>query len=213
MIADYDLKDDSGSDPSSGKSVSSLLNTSGATVVQAMGFDLNVTAATESQDTLSFNIGYGCAAPASQINLAGNLATPTGVSSSAELDTAVNISYPLTPDIPYPSATVLGRITDPPLAKHDLVNSWIKWTGAEATAPLAQRLADLGSDANTGSAPNWIQELATTPTAPLPVLSAEASMKALASDGTRFASFGGYRGTGAPLNREWLDGGWNPTYS
>ena len=172
-----------------------------------MGLDLTVPPNTESTDNLFFNIEYGCAFPASKHNLPGNLAVPTGVSSSQELDAAVNVMCPMTPAIPYSSRTVLGRITAPKLSKHDLVNSWIKWTSAETSAPIPKRLADLRSDAQPGFARNWIKELQLTPTVPLPVLSAEASVKATMKDGTRFASFGGYRGTGAMLNRDWLDGG------
>ncbi|KAG8525205.1 uncharacterized protein KY384_008849 [Bacidia gigantensis] len=197
----------SNTDPSSGNPVSSLLNDPKSTLGQAMGLDLTVPPPTESTDFVYSNIALACSFPASQHNMPGTLDVPAGISSSQELDAVVNVSYPMTPVIPYAPRTVLGRITAPPLAKHDIVNNWIKWTGVEASAPLAKRLADLGSDAQSGFAPAWIKELQQTPTVPLPVLSAEASVKATMKDGTRFASFGGYRGTGAMLNRDWLDGG------
>ena len=206
--ADRGSVDASSSDPSDGKPVSSLLNNQSSTQLQAMGLDLNVPPPTDSPDKLFFNIDYGCSFPASQHSMPGNLNVPNDVTSTAVLDAAINVSYPITPEIPYPPRTVLGRITNPKIEKHELVNKWIQWSGVDNSAPLAKRLADLGSDAQSGYAANWINELRDTPTVPLPVLSAEASLKATMGDGTRFASFGGYRGTGATLNRDWLDGGY-----
>ena len=201
--------DDSNADASVTKlddqHMSSVLNTNGATLQQLMGVQFKPPSLTISQDLIGFNIESGGRYPASTAILPTAVYVPPAVGVQAQLDTAMNVSAPMTPDIPYASRTVLGRIAYPKLAKVDLMKAWIKWNGVTTEAPLGARLSLLST--NAGTAPNWLAELGSKPTTPLPVLTAAASAKAMQHDGTMFASFGGYRGAGMMLNRDWLDGG------
>ena len=158
---------------------------------------------TESTDDIQFNVDLGSLFSCGEIALPGPLAVPS-IMDPTVFGSAIDIWSPLTPDVPYAPQTVLGRIASPKIVRSDIINSWIAWNNVTTDTPLGKDLADLG--ASTGYAPNWIQELYATPTAPLPILSAAASLKALIKDETKFAGEL-YRGTPLPLNRDWLDGG------
>lgn len=169
-----------------------------------MGIQFVTPEPTPSLDDIQFSIDLGSAYAVGTPVLPGKESVPQTAIGTDVFDSAVNLWAPMTPDVPCPPRTVLGRITTPKIAKPDIVNAWIAWQDLTTDAPFGAALATLG--ATTDNAPNWVHELYTTPTAPLPVLSAEASVKALLKDGTRFASRH-YRGTPPILNRDWLDGG------
>ena len=204
--------DSTSTDPTSGplsdSAMNSQLDPSNSTVLQCMGIEFNAPEPNAATDTLTFNIEAGIA-------YAGGLATmPAGPipaipatigTTSAVLDAAMNVSAPITPSTPYAPRTILSRIQSPKIAKTDVLNAWIRWTGVDTTAPLGGALANLG--AGSGVPQNWLGGLQNAPTQPLPVLTAEASVKSLLGDGTRFASWGAFRGSGPMLNRDWLDGG------
>ena len=185
--------------------MSSVLDTKGATIQQLTGVQFSPPGLTLSRDIIGYNIEKGGKFAASTATLPTAISVAPSIGVPAKLDNAMNVSAPITPDIPYASRTVLGRITYPKITKTDIMKAWVKWNGVTTDAPLGTRLSLLSTGA--GTAPNWIAELGSKPTTPLPVLTAEASVKAMQRDGTRFASFGGYRGAGATLNRDWLDGG------
>lgn len=170
-----------------------------------MGVDLVAPLATPSNKAITFNIEKGSSYPVSTATLPSTCQVPTTIMSSSDLDSAMNVGAPITPEIPYPARTIVGRVTTPQRASSDIMAAWIKWNGGQTDNGFGARMAALSAE--THSSPNWMTELLTAPTAPLPVLTAEASVKALMHDGTRFAGSGSYRGTGALLARDWLDGG------
>ena len=187
--------------------MSGQLDPTGGTCLQCMGVHFDAPEPNASTDTITFNIQEGSAFSVGTAILPGALSVPTTIGTTTDLDASMNVSAPLTPTTPYNPYTILARAWTPKIATSDLLNAWIKWNGVDTRAPLGARLATLG--ASTGIAPNWLLELQNSPTQPLPVLTAEASVKALAGDGTRFATWGQFRGTGPMLNRDWLDAGFS----
>ena len=66
------------------------------------------------------------------------------------------------------------------------MNSWIAWQGVTTEDPLGKRLADLAAETSYGS--NRVREMYKDERTPLPVLTAEATVKGLVEDGTNFAN-------------------------
>ncbi len=151
------------------------------------------------------NCDVGSADVASNPTLPGKESIPTAVMTLATFDGIVNSWAPLEPSDPFPPKTILARIRYPVLAKSDILNSWAAWNDVTTNDPLGARLSDL--DSKSSYAPNWLAEMFNSPTSPLPILTAEATMKSTTPDGTRYASYAGFSGAQPLLRRDWLDGG------
>ena len=208
----------SAQDPSRGASSSELLKPDNATVDLAMGIAVWPPPPTESTDILELSI-----LSASTYTITGStlptstfipttykdstgatqpLLDSTGVTIQTSFNTATALSLPVTSSIPYSTYNTLGRLRYPKQPAAEILDSWMTFSGVTADAPLGQRIQ--GLKANT-MADRWIREMSTDllRTAPLPVLSAGATLDALAPGGLP-AGFGlrHFPGAGPMLNRE-----------
>ena len=214
---------DPATDPSTGQSPASLLNPNGATVPQVMGILVSHPDPTESPDIIELSINSACAYDVFLTNdpvLPGGDAIPATYTDSTEVshpttdstgqllktsfDRARNLYAPLTPTAPYNSLNILGRLKYPKLPSSTILDSWMAFQGVTTADPLGARIADLES---CGMPSLWVKEMSNdyTRTAPLPVLSAEASIDALGSVVDGFGTKE-WQGAGPRLNREFQIG-------
>lgn len=208
----------SAQDPSQGGSSSDLLKPDDPTVDLAMGIAVSPPTPTESTDILELSIVSASTyiipgstlpsqdfIPATYKDTTGAsqpLTDSTGKPIQAAFDTAKALSLPVTSSIPYNAYNTLGRLRYPKQPATAILDSWMAFSGVTTDDLLGQRIEGLKANL---SADMWIGEMSNDllRTAPLPVLSAGATLDALAAVGVP-DGFGlkQFPGAGPMLNRE-----------
>ena len=220
--------DDETQDPTQTKDLTSLLDPSGGTVPQVMGFQLSTPPPTLSDDTIEVNIKAACLDIIATPTLPGPSAAPnitlsTGQTLSGQLDSVTNRMAPIVAPSRYDAKNVLGRITHPMYTRSDVLKSWATFSGVtsmdkwdEATgnsqtdrvAPYGSRLKALGGQCSPLPL-RWLSEkmASTRSEMPLPLLSAEATLDSLVN-GAFNADYAhvGWRGEAPLLNRDFMKG-------
>ncbi|KAI9796644.1 MAG: hypothetical protein M1833_006084 [Piccolia ochrophora] len=196
------------SDPSNGKAVASLLNSKDATVAQNMGIQFVAPESTESPDAIRFSVdlasAYSVFPPTEEPIIPGPEDVPPNAIDPAHFGDVINKMCPIISAVPYSTRNIAGRMTRPLSASADLITSWIAYSGTTTESTFGAALVQLS--ANTTTAPAWTTELYIKPTEPLPILSAQATVKALLNDGTKFAAWDP-TGSSPSLSRAFYDGG------